>query len=254
MSAPPEDTFELSTQPAHAWLARVEFQIKALAEQRLVVRRALHSEQQALHDLHPRGKEKFSEQDARTLARNEVLGPQWQQANERVHHARARVLSARRQLEALAISLRTTQERSRGWSYWLIHAPRHAWKARPLKGRLQEANARRREALRTLQPLRARLIIPEVRSKIILLTEAIMVKEERLTHSVESRREIEQKVSGALSPALALAPRLRELGDQMITMKQPKHAPLQLVTLPVLVEPLYRPKPVLQAGHGMRLK
>lgn len=250
---PAESSTKLCARPASEWLSLVESQIKTLSTQRQELQRKLGPEQEQLRLLGPRGEERFSIHDAHRLAKNEVLGGEWQRANERVRQARQRVISARRQLRELAAGARTQRERSRGWTFWIAHAPRHLWKAWPLKRRLREADARRREALKTLRPLRATLVVAEVRTRIVRVTEEFRLREERLTFSVQSRLEIDQKLSATLAPALRLALRLRELGNEMVTMKQPRNLLLQVLTLPIPVEPLCAPSIAPHKSRGIRL-
>jgi len=243
---------ELSTRPATEWLRLVEFQIKTLSTRRQELRCKLGAEQDQLRLLHTRGAEPFSVHDARRLAKIEALGGEWQQASERVYQARQRVISARRQLRELAIGARARRERSRVWTFWIVHAPRHLWKARPLKRRLREADARRREALKTIRPLRALLGIPEVRTRIFRVTEELRLKQERLTLGVQSRLETDQKLTATLAPALTLATRLRELGSELVSMKRPTNIALQSVTLPVPVHPLHPHERAQHRGRGFR--
>lgn len=243
---------EVSTRPATEWLRLVEFQIKNLSTRRQEVRCKLGIEQEQLRLLHTRSAGPFSVQDARRLAKIEVLGGEWQQASERIRQARQRVISARRQLREFAAGARARRERSRGWMFWIVHAPRHVWKTWPLARRLREADARRREAIKTLRPLRALLGVPEVRTRIFRVTEELRLKQERLTLGVQSRLETDQKVTAALAPALALALRLRELGSELVSMKRPTNIALQSVTLPVPVHPLHVHKKVPHKGRSIR--
>ena len=244
---------EICVRPALAWFGEVETLIASLSVQRLELRRTLGIEEEQLRALRPRGGERLSNRDARELAKSEVLGAEWRRAYGRVHHARQRVISARRQLQALASEARSRRERSAGWAYVLFHAPRHAWKARPLKKRLRQANAHRHEALRTIHAVRPQLLLPEVRSRIFRLTETFLLKEERLTHSVQSRKEIDQKITATLSSALCLAPRLRDLGIELVPMQRPTNPELCLATVPVPVGPLCAPKPAQQRGQKIHV-
>ena len=251
-TAPPEETMELSTRPATEWLRLVEFQIKSLSTRRQELRCKLGAEQEQLRLLHTRSAGPFSVHDARRLAKIEVLGGEWQQAGERVRQARQRVISARRQLRELAAGARARRERSRGWTFWIVHAPRHVWKASPLKRRLREADAQRREALKTIRPLRALLGVTEVRTRIYRVTEELRLKQERLTLGVRSRLETDQKLSATLAPALALSLRLRELDSELVSMKRPTNIALQSVTLPIPVHPLHAHKKAHHKSQGIR--
>ena len=244
---------EICVRPASDWRREVELLIKSLSAQRQEVRRLMTTEQEQLRALHPRGGERLSARDARELAKSEVLGAEWRRACDRVHHTRQRVISARRQLHDLSGEARSRRERSAGWAYWLVHAPRYAWKARPLKKRLRQANAHRREALKTVQSVRPQLLLPEIRSRIFRLTENLLLKEEALTHSVQSRAEIDQKLTASLSSALCLAPRLRDLGAELVPMQRPTNPELSLATVPVPVGPLCAAKPALHHGQKVHV-
>ena len=250
---PLKPEMELCVRPASEWFREVELLIKSLSAERQELRRKMSMEKEQLQKLQPNGEERFSARDAREMAKSTLLGADWQRANERIHQARQRVISARRQLQGLASEARSTRERSNKWAYWLLHAPRYALSARPLKKRLRHANAHRREALKTVQALRPLLVLPEIRGRIFRLTEDLRLKAERLTESVQSREEIDQKLTETLAPALRLSPRLRDLGTELVSMKRATDPALRLTMAPIPVEPLCTSKSVPHEGQSIRV-
>ena len=110
-------------------------------------------------------------------------------------------------------------------------APRQLWKTHTLKKTLRQANDQRRQALKVLRVLRPTASVPEVRARILELTESLLVNDERLKHSIQSLHQTDQSVSAGISQALRLAPQLRAWGERPITMEQPVD--------PVLVSALF---------------
>ena len=250
--APTRPELEYSLRPASEWLPEVEKCIETLAKRREELRRKIQIETRERHQINPAGEPRLSARTARELARTEVLGVDWRRAQEELCHARQRVRSTRRQLASLGLQSLSHQEGSTSWRTWLWHRPRAALQARPLRRRLREANLQRRAALVTLRALRANLARPEVRSRVFGLVESFRLKEERWSQSIQSLQESEQTISGALSEALRLAPRLRDLGTELVAMNRHANPELRLIHPPVPAGPLCAPKPAQKSGRGMR--
>ena len=208
------------TRPASQWCEQVERSLAELSSQRRELRQQMATQREERRAHNPHGEESLSLRTAHQLAKSSILGEGWRRAVQGMKQAGQRVRSQRRQQDRFLTEKRLVQQRSATWTYRIFKAPYLAWKAHPIKSRLRQADLQRREALKVLQGLRGTASVPEVRARILELTESLLVGDERLKHSIRALHETDRSISAEISRALQLAPQLRALGERPVTMEQ----------------------------------
>ncbi len=241
------------TRPASEWCQQVEQGLAELSSRRHELRQQLAAQQAERRAGNPRAEQNLSVRQAHQLAKARVLGEDWQRADLARKQAGLRFRSVRRQLARVRTEQGLARQRSAGWSYWVLHAPRQLWKTHTLKKTLRQANDQRRQAIKVLRVLRPTATVPEVRARILELTESLLVNDERLKHSIQSLHQTDQSVSAGISQALRLAPQLRALGERPIAMEQPVDPAVRKFSIPNPVGALVPDTPVPARQCRVRL-
>lgn len=255
-SAPAESAghgVELITQPASFWHRKVDALIEELAARRQELRQQIQTQRNLRCAHNPLGEASLSSRQARQVAKDQILGPPWQRARLALKQAGHQQRSARRQLQRCRTERRIIRECSRPYFYWLLKAPYLALLARPLRRRLRQATQVRRTALKALRAQRPQAAEPRVREQIFVLTQQLLLHDERLGHNLQSLQGADQSISLQISEALRLAPQLRALGHQPVTMEQMIDPAARKLSLPKPTHPLLAASPVARFQPGLRM-
>lgn len=224
------------TLPASEWHEYLEQQIAALSARRQELRRTIVLQKQERHANNPLGEVTLSTNSAFQLARSKIMGREWETAFAAVKLHAARTRSLRRQLSEAVATRRLTRERTARWMFWVVKAPYYVAKERPLRKRLRAVDRARRRALKTLLALRPAAGTTAVRAQIMALSESLLIKDERLKHSLEQLRGAEQSIGSQLTQALRMSAQMQALGRRPVTMEQRIDPHTRELSIPTPIE------------------